>query len=174
MDCFLRVMREEGIGTFYRSLPPRLMSVVPMIAIQFGVYEALKAQFILMNKEKRIAAAAALRKQGTNWTGPGAESQAIDRYVILYNAMQCYDCLTSPTFCFVDMNPPLPSPTYPRLSSAAATVRTKAAAIARTATSKARAKRLTTVTASASSSASTSTAANRNSVSASLAVADRR
>jgi Mitochondrial carrier protein len=57
-------MREEGIGTFYRSLPPRLMSVVPMIAIQFGVYEALKAQFILMNKEKRIAAAAALRKKG--------------------------------------------------------------------------------------------------------------
>jgi hypothetical protein len=40
------------------------MSVVPMIAIQFGVYEALKAQFMLMNKERRIAAASALRKKG--------------------------------------------------------------------------------------------------------------
>ena len=33
-DCFTRVLREEGVGAFYRSLPPRLMSVVPMIAIQ--------------------------------------------------------------------------------------------------------------------------------------------
>ena len=33
-DCFSRVLREEGVGAFYRSLPPRLMSVVPMIAIQ--------------------------------------------------------------------------------------------------------------------------------------------
>ena len=27
-DCFTRVLREEGVGAFYRSLPPRLMSVV--------------------------------------------------------------------------------------------------------------------------------------------------
>ena len=33
-DCFTRVLSEEGVGAFYRSLPPRLMSVVPMIAIQ--------------------------------------------------------------------------------------------------------------------------------------------
>jgi hypothetical protein len=35
-DCFYRILKEEGVGAFYRSLPPRLMSVVPMIAIQFG------------------------------------------------------------------------------------------------------------------------------------------
>ncbi len=34
IDCFARIVREEGIGTFYKSLPPRLISVVPMIAIQ--------------------------------------------------------------------------------------------------------------------------------------------
>ena len=38
-DCFRRVMKEEGIGAFYRGLTPRLLSVVPTIGIQFGVYE---------------------------------------------------------------------------------------------------------------------------------------
>jgi hypothetical protein len=42
VDCALRVYREEGIKTFYRGLPPRLVSVVPMIGIQFGVYEFMK------------------------------------------------------------------------------------------------------------------------------------
>lgn len=42
IDCAVRVAREEGMSTFYRGLPPRLASVVPMIGIQFGVYEAMK------------------------------------------------------------------------------------------------------------------------------------
>ncbi|KAL3817753.1 hypothetical protein ACHAXA_010973 [Cyclostephanos tholiformis] len=41
-DCFRTVMKEEGIGAFYRGLTPRLLSVVPMIGIQFGVYEFMK------------------------------------------------------------------------------------------------------------------------------------
>lgn len=39
LDCFQRVLKEEGIGAFYRGITPRLFSVVPMIGIQFGVYE---------------------------------------------------------------------------------------------------------------------------------------
>jgi len=42
IDCAVRIVREEGIGVFYRGLPPRLVSVVPMIGIQFGVYEFMK------------------------------------------------------------------------------------------------------------------------------------
>lgn len=42
IDCGIRVAREEGMGTFYRGLPPRLVSVMPMIGIQFGVYEFMK------------------------------------------------------------------------------------------------------------------------------------
>jgi hypothetical protein len=42
VDCAIRITREEGIKTFYRGLAPRLISVVPMIGIQFGVYEAMK------------------------------------------------------------------------------------------------------------------------------------
>ena len=42
VDCAVRVAKEEGIATFYRGLPPRLVSVVPMIGIQFGVYEFMK------------------------------------------------------------------------------------------------------------------------------------
>ena len=38
-DCFRTVLKEEGIGAFYRGLTPRLLSVVPMIGIQFGIYE---------------------------------------------------------------------------------------------------------------------------------------
>jgi len=65
-DCFMRIMKEEGIGAFYRSLPPRLMSVVPMIAIQFGVYEAIKANLVVENrKNNRLRAQAALQKVKT-------------------------------------------------------------------------------------------------------------
>lgn len=42
VDCAVRVYREEGVSTFYRGLVPRLVSVVPMIGIQFGVYEFMK------------------------------------------------------------------------------------------------------------------------------------
>ena len=41
-DAAVRISREEGIGAFYRGLTPRLISVVPMIGIQFGVYEFMK------------------------------------------------------------------------------------------------------------------------------------
>ncbi|RYG68212.1 solute carrier family 25 protein [archaeon] len=53
-DCFVRIVQEEGVGALYRSLPPRLISVVPMIAIQFGVYEGLKSQFIIRNVRERM------------------------------------------------------------------------------------------------------------------------
>ena len=36
------MLREEGLLTFYKPLAPRLVSVVPMIGIQFGVYEFMK------------------------------------------------------------------------------------------------------------------------------------
>lgn len=46
-DCFQRILREEGVGSLYRSLAPRLLSVVPMIAIQYGIYEFMKGRFLL-------------------------------------------------------------------------------------------------------------------------------
>ena len=61
-NCFMRVLREEGIGAFYRALPPRLCSVVPMIAIQFGVYEIIKARVQEYNCDNRIESTIA-RKQ---------------------------------------------------------------------------------------------------------------
>lgn len=42
VDCAVRVFREEGMRTFYRGLAPRLISVVPMIGIQFATYEYMK------------------------------------------------------------------------------------------------------------------------------------
>lgn len=59
VDCFYRVLREEGPNAFYRSLPPRLMSVVPMIAIQYGMYEILKNKF---QEENRIALRSKIRQ----------------------------------------------------------------------------------------------------------------
>jgi len=52
-DCFQRVMKEEGVTAFYRGLTPRLLSVVPMIGIQFGVYEFTK-KFMLARDEKSV------------------------------------------------------------------------------------------------------------------------
>ncbi|CAM9516794.1 unnamed protein product [Chrysoparadoxa australica] len=45
-DCFTRVIREEGVGSLYRALGPRLAAVVPMIGIQFGVYEMMKSKLM--------------------------------------------------------------------------------------------------------------------------------
>ena len=42
IDCAHKVYAEEGLKAFYRGLPPRLLSVVPMIGIQFGLYEFMK------------------------------------------------------------------------------------------------------------------------------------
>lgn len=50
IDCAVRIAREEGINVFYRGLPPRLVSVVPMIGIQFGVYEFMKK--FMLNRDK--------------------------------------------------------------------------------------------------------------------------
>eukprot|EP00633_Aureoumbra_lagunensis_P000985 CAMPEP_0197297958 /NCGR_PEP_ID=MMETSP0890-20130614/42370_1 /TAXON_ID=44058 ORGANISM="Aureoumbra lagunensis, Strain CCMP1510" /NCGR_SAMPLE_ID=MMETSP0890 /ASSEMBLY_ACC=CAM_ASM_000533 /LENGTH=179 /DNA_ID=CAMNT_0042775389 /DNA_START=537 /DNA_END=1076 /DNA_ORIENTATION=+ len=43
-DCVKRMLKEEGVYAFYRGLPPRLVSVVPMSCLQFAVYEDLKRQ----------------------------------------------------------------------------------------------------------------------------------
>lgn len=66
IDCAVRVAREEGIKSFYKGLPPRLISVVPMIGIQFTVYEAMKrtmqkrqlAQQQMLAAKKKAAAKA--------------------------------------------------------------------------------------------------------------------
>lgn len=46
VDCTRRVLSEEGIAALYRGLSPRLISVVPLIGVQFAVYEGTK-QFLL-------------------------------------------------------------------------------------------------------------------------------
>lgn len=45
-ECMTRIYRDEGLSTLYKALGPRLASVVPMIGIQFGVYEALKKELL--------------------------------------------------------------------------------------------------------------------------------
>ena len=45
-DTAVRMIREEGPASLYRGLTPRLASVVPMVAIQFAVYEAMKKRML--------------------------------------------------------------------------------------------------------------------------------
>ena len=40
------ILKNEGVFALYKALPPRLLSVVPMIGIQFGVYELMKRALI--------------------------------------------------------------------------------------------------------------------------------
>ena len=54
-NCFTRMLREEGVGSFYNSLTPRLVSVVPMIGVQYLVYEFMKK---LMAEVPEVAAPA--------------------------------------------------------------------------------------------------------------------
>eukprot|EP01038_Epipyxis_sp_PR26KG_P004292 gene4292-6087_t len=65
-DCFIRIVKEEGITSFYRSLAPRLLSVVPMIAIQFGVYELMKSKLIQYNVKQRLQSANRVLKTNGN------------------------------------------------------------------------------------------------------------
>eukprot|EP00904_Undaria_pinnatifida_P010843 jgi/Undpi1/688/HiC_scaffold_10.g04152.m1 len=44
LNCFARMLREEGIGSFYNSLTPRLVSVVPMIGVQYLFMKKLMAE----------------------------------------------------------------------------------------------------------------------------------
>mmetsp|Transcript_14412 Transcript_14412/g.25341 ORF Transcript_14412/g.25341 Transcript_14412/m.25341 type:complete len:480 (-) Transcript_14412:62-1501(-) len=53
-DCFRTVLKEEGIGAFYRGLTPRLLSVVPMIGIQFGIYEFTKKVMIARDVQTSV------------------------------------------------------------------------------------------------------------------------
>jgi len=51
VDCARQVFQKEGAKAFYRGLPPRLLSVVPMIGIQFGCYEFMKKFILKTNAE---------------------------------------------------------------------------------------------------------------------------
>ena len=37
---------QEGVGRLYRGIVPRLVSVVPMTGVNFGIYETLKRVYI--------------------------------------------------------------------------------------------------------------------------------
>ncbi len=53
IDAAVRITKEEGFGTFYRGLPPRLISVVPMVGIQFGTYEFMKKVMIARRQQEQ-------------------------------------------------------------------------------------------------------------------------
>ena len=46
IDTLQSILKNEGVFALYKALPPRLLSVVPMIGIQFGVYELMKRALI--------------------------------------------------------------------------------------------------------------------------------
>uniref|UniRef100_A0A7S2FHF1 Uncharacterized protein n=1 Tax=Octactis speculum TaxID=3111310 RepID=A0A7S2FHF1_9STRA len=46
VDCYRSVVQTEGIGALYRALPPRLMSVVPMMGIQLCVYDCVRKELL--------------------------------------------------------------------------------------------------------------------------------
>ena len=46
IDCCRKMISQEGWRSLYRALTPRLLAVMPMIGIQFGVYETIKRLFL--------------------------------------------------------------------------------------------------------------------------------
>ena len=61
----VRMIREEGPASLYRGLTPRLASVVPMVALQFAVYEAMKKRML----EHETASTGAASKEGSRYRG---------------------------------------------------------------------------------------------------------
>ena len=51
-ETLSNILQGEGIFALYKALPPRLLSVVPMIGIQFGVYELMKR--VLMGQSLNV------------------------------------------------------------------------------------------------------------------------
>lgn len=54
-DCVTCMLKDEGIHAFYRGLPPRLLSVVPMTAIQFTIYELAKRRLPSLQRQTEAA-----------------------------------------------------------------------------------------------------------------------
>ena len=52
IETLQSILKNEGVAALYKALPPRLLSVVPMIGIQFGVYELMKR--ILMGQPLNV------------------------------------------------------------------------------------------------------------------------
>jgi Mitochondrial carrier protein len=89
VDCAVRVFREEGAIAFYRGLPPRLVSVVPMIGIQFGVYEFMKRVMIqrqIVNNEAKSIREATQRIPNIEVNSNQATG-AFDKEAVLEEAM---------------------------------------------------------------------------------------
>eukprot|EP00531_Pseudo-nitzschia_arenysensis_P019265 CAMPEP_0116118234 /NCGR_PEP_ID=MMETSP0329-20121206/1995_1 /TAXON_ID=697910 /ORGANISM="Pseudo-nitzschia arenysensis, Strain B593" /LENGTH=326 /DNA_ID=CAMNT_0003611847 /DNA_START=545 /DNA_END=1525 /DNA_ORIENTATION=- len=76
VDCGVRIAKEEGIKTFYRGLAPRLMSVVPMIGIQFGVYEAMKKVMLQRSVEASTRSKRAQYKSNPVYEAEGVIEEA--------------------------------------------------------------------------------------------------
>ena len=70
VDCAIRVAKEEGMGAFYKGLPPRLVSVVPMIGIQFGVYEFMRRTLL----DRHILSEASKQQQLDRGTSYGSDA----------------------------------------------------------------------------------------------------
>ena len=51
IETLQNILQNEGVFALYKALPPRLLSVVPMIGIQFGVYELMKRALMGQLKE---------------------------------------------------------------------------------------------------------------------------
>ena len=61
-DAISRMARDEGLIAFYRGLPPRLLSVVPMTALQFATYESAKRRIPALEAALGASVARAKRR----------------------------------------------------------------------------------------------------------------
>jgi solute carrier family 25 (mitochondrial phosphate transporter), member 23/24/25/41 len=53
VDCFVRTVKEEGVGALFKGIVPNYVKVIPSIAIAFVVYEHVCEQ---LHVEVKISA----------------------------------------------------------------------------------------------------------------------
>jgi len=52
VDCFQKTVQKDGFGALYRGIFPSLLGIFPFAAIDLGVYDILKRQYSIKNKNK--------------------------------------------------------------------------------------------------------------------------
>ncbi|ESP04512.1 hypothetical protein LOTGIDRAFT_170757 [Lottia gigantea] len=51
-DCAKKILKAEGIGSFYRGYIPNLIGIIPYAGIDLAIYETLKKFYMKKNKDK--------------------------------------------------------------------------------------------------------------------------
>ncbi len=111
VDCCKKIVSDEGWQSLYKALTPRLLAVMPMIGIQFGVYETIKRLFLQQPPPKAKVLESDSTYSSSSSSSPDASRHSDERLVesgidndeVLLEPLSDFDVL-NPTITTMDPN----------------------------------------------------------------------